>query len=45
MRALSIDGYDFAWYADLVACYILDMTSANRKDMFEYFKIYRDDGF
>ena len=26
MRALSIRGYNSAWYANLVGCYILDMT-------------------
>jgi hypothetical protein len=44
MRALSIGGFDSAWYADLVACYILDMTRNNWTKMSRYFKIYCDDG-
>ena len=41
---LAIGGYDSAWLADLVACYILDMTESSWKPVFNYFKIYRDDG-
>ena len=43
-RVLTIGGYDSAWLADLVACYILEMTEPIWKTEFAYFKIYRDDG-
>ena len=41
---LAIGGYDSAWLADLVACHILDMTESSWKPVFNYLKIYRDDG-
>ena len=44
MRHLSIGGFDSAFDADLVACYLLDMSEDVWKETFEYFKIYRDDG-
>ena len=43
-RVLSIGGYDSAWLADLVACYILEKTEKVWSEQFTYFKIYRDDG-
>ena len=43
-RVLSIGGFDSAWLADLVACYILEKTEPVRKNQFAYFKIYRNDG-
>ena len=44
MCVLAIGGYYSAWLADLVACYILDMTESSWKPVFNYFKIYRNDG-
>ena len=41
---LTIGGYDSAWLADLVACYILEMSQNVWSKAFTYFKIYRDDG-
>ena len=43
-RVLTIGGYDSAWLADLVACYILEKTENMWSEQFTYFKIYRDDG-
>ena len=43
MRALTIGGYDSAWYADMVASYILDVAE-NHFSMTQFFGIYRDDG-
>ena len=43
MRALTIGGYDSAWYANMVANYILDLAE-NHFSMTKFFDIYRDDG-
>ena len=43
MRALTIGGYDSAWYADMVASYILDLAE-DHFSMTKFFGIYRDDG-
>ena len=43
MRHLSVGGFYSAFYAALVACYLLDMSEDVWKDTFDYFKIYRDD--
>jgi hypothetical protein len=43
IKGLNIGGFESAWLADLVAAYLLDISS----DLFEeslYNKIYRDDG-
>ena len=43
LRHLSVGGFYSAFYAALVACYLLDMSEDVWKDTFDYFKIYRDD--
>ena len=43
-RVLTIGGFDSAWLADLVACYILEETEPTWENKFAYFKIYRDGG-
>ena len=35
MRHLSIGGFDSAFYADLVACYLLDMSEDVWKETFD----------
>ena len=45
LRVLAIGSFDAAWLANMVECYILDMTKNRWKKLFSYFKIYRDDGF
>ena len=44
LRCLSIGSFDAAFLADLVACYILDQTKTTWNKLFDYLKIYRDDG-
>ena len=45
LRVLAIGSSDAAWLANMVACYILDMTKNHWKKLFDYSKIYRDNEF